>query len=82
MKPITITILLLTTTFAFSADPPTPFIFWAQAQREAAINHNLNYLATQRALQMQSIYTAYPQNPALYRYLQRNPRYIDLYLGK
>jgi hypothetical protein len=28
-----------------------------------------------------AIYTAYPNNPQLWRYLNRNPRYIPLYLG-
>ncbi len=29
-----------------------------------------------------SIYSAYPNNPALYRYLERNPRMIPYYLGQ
>lgn len=29
----------------------------------------------------QSIYSAYPNNPTLYRYLQNNPRMIPYYLG-
>jgi hypothetical protein len=32
--------------------------------------------------QLEPIYQAYPNNPQLYRYLERNPRYIDYYLGK
>lgn len=36
----------------------------------------------ERALQLQQIHVAYPQQPLLYRYLERNPRYIPTYLGK
>ena len=28
------------------------------------------------------VYMAFPNNPALYRYLSRNPRYIPIYLGE
>lgn len=28
-----------------------------------------------------AIYQAYPNNPQLYRFLERNPRYISWYLG-
>ena len=28
------------------------------------------------------VYEAYPDNPQLYRYLSRNPRYIPYYLGQ
>jgi hypothetical protein len=31
---------------------------------------------------LEPIYQAYPNNPQLYRYLERNPRYINYYLGK
>lgn len=34
----------------------------------------------QEAADRQAIISAFPNNPALWNYLARNPRYIDLYL--
>jgi hypothetical protein len=63
---------------------PTPSSFqtWAASERLRLLEQQLIYERLQRQLQLQSIYSAYPDNPVLYRYLERNPRYIPLYLGK
>lgn len=39
------------------------------------------YRSSEQDLSM-AMYAAYPNNPAMWRYLNNNPRYLDLYLGR
>lgn len=69
---------------AHAGDPA--FEAYATAERLRLIQQSIDAQRQadllQRQLQMNAIMSAYPNNPVLYRYLERNPRYIPTYLGK
>lgn len=84
--------LLLIGVFALTLSP-----LRAQSRRELLLDEIIaeqNALAVARVTQTPvfvnpyatvvpaAIYSAYPNNPALYRYLNNNPRMIPYYLGQ
>ena len=98
MKSFILSFLLLSSLAAFGGDAFDSFVQQQQLaalqdiqrqQQQAIGNAQLQqYLArlhSERACsanEAAAIKAAYPNNPALYRYLDRNPRYVPYYLGQ
>lgn len=98
MKSTILILLLLTAVTAFGGDAFDSFVQQQQlaalqdiqrqqqrAIRDAQLQQTLAQLQSRREYSTKdsdAIKLAYPYNPALYRYLDRNPRYIPYYLGQ
>lgn len=85
MKTTSLLFCLLVTG-AFAQDNSAAFNAYAAAERLRLLQQSYEAerqaALLQRQLQLNAIMSAYPNQPTLYRYLERNPRYIPTYLGK
>jgi hypothetical protein len=77
---LTLKILTMTLIASAVAGADDAFSYRNQLRLEA-LRLEFERARLQRDADLNAIRVAYPDNPQLYRYLQRNERYIPRYLG-
>lgn len=78
----TFILLLAVTSVTLAGETDAEFALRMAILRQQMISANQAQLEPRPMPLPLPVYSAYPNNPVLYRYLERNPRYIPLYLGK